>query len=142
MTNQQSLFRFNADVSKFSETIQVDLGLVVKKIVFDVFTKIVWRTPVDTGRCRASWGIERSKVGSDQAPDGMKVDPQTATGIAREQLQKLNVPSQELGRSVWWIYNNLPYAVALEYGHSRQAPSGMVRIALAEVEAEISGYLG
>jgi hypothetical protein len=30
--------------------------------------------------------------------------------------------------------NNLPYAVPLEYGHSKQAPGGMVRITLARFQ--------
>ena len=29
---------------------------------------------------------------------------------------------------VAFIVNNLPYAIPLEYGHSTQAPNGMVRI--------------
>jgi hypothetical protein len=75
------------------------------------------------------------------APEGVRVEKDIATGIAREQLQKLSVSPKDLAHSVWWIYNNLPYAIALEYGHSRQAPNGMVRIALAEIEAEVSGYM-
>ncbi len=30
--------------------------------------------------------------------------------------------------------NNLPYAIALEYGHSDQAPGGMVRITQARFQ--------
>lgn len=33
-----------------------------------------------------------------------------------------------------YIVNNLPYAIPLEYGHSSQAPSGMVRITLARFQ--------
>lgn len=34
--------------------------------------------------------------------------------------------------NVVWLANNVPYIRALEYGHSKQAPEGMVRIAVAE----------
>jgi hypothetical protein len=30
--------------------------------------------------------------------------------------------------------NNLPYGIALEYGHSKQAPSGMIRVTLARFQ--------
>ncbi|WP_256203847.1 MULTISPECIES: hypothetical protein [unclassified Pseudomonas] len=30
--------------------------------------------------------------------------------------------------------NNLPYAIPLEYGHSTQAPAGMVRVTLANFQ--------
>ena len=39
---------------------------------------------------------------------------------------------------MFYLTNKLPYAQALEYGHSQQAPSGMVRVsarmALQELE--------
>lgn len=37
------------------------------------------------------------------------------------------------------VINRVPYIVFLEYGRSKQAPSGMVRISLHEMEA--SGYI-
>jgi hypothetical protein len=33
-----------------------------------------------------------------------------------------------------YIVNNLPYAIPLEYGHSSQAPQGMVRLAAIEFQ--------
>jgi len=32
-----------------------------------------------------------------------------------------------------WIYNNVEYIVPLEYGHSKQAPQGMVRLSIADI---------
>lgn len=37
-----------------------------------------------------------------------------------------------------FILNNVEYIEALEEGHSQQAPAGMVRISIAEVELEIN----
>ncbi|WP_429820275.1 hypothetical protein [Ensifer sp. B1-9] len=34
-----------------------------------------------------------------------------------------------------FITNNLPYATALEAGHSKQAPIGMVAVTFAELES-------
>ena len=34
-----------------------------------------------------------------------------------------------------YLVNNLPYAVRLEYGWSKQAPAGMVRITAAEFQS-------
>ncbi len=31
------------------------------------------------------------------------------------------------------IYNNVEYIVPLEYGHSKQAPQGMVRVSIADI---------
>lgn len=35
---------------------------------------------------------------------------------------------------VAYIVNNLPYSIPLEYGHSSQAPDGMVRVTLARLQ--------
>ena len=39
--------------------------------------------------------------------------------------------------TVWTIANNLPYVEALENGHSKQAPAGMVKLALLDVTTEL-----
>ena len=39
----------------------------------------------------------------------------------------------ETAQSIW-MTNNVPYATRLEYGHSKQAPNGMVRITAAEFQ--------
>jgi nitroimidazol reductase NimA-like FMN-containing flavoprotein (pyridoxamine 5'-phosphate oxidase superfamily) len=43
------------------------------------------------------------------------------------------VQSLTIGQTAYLV-NNLPYAVPLEYGHSKQAPGGMVRITLARFQ--------
>ncbi len=48
-----------------------------------------------------------------------------------------NVILQADGLKDIYIMNNLPYARALEYGHSKQAPAGVVRITLAEVDSYV-----
>lgn len=37
-----------------------------------------------------------------------------------------------------WLMNNVPYAQPLEYGHSTQAPAGIVRITVAEFQSFIN----
>jgi hypothetical protein len=44
------------------------------------------------------------------------------------------VSKQEFPQFGYYITNNLPYAERLEYGWSGQAPSGMIRLSLAEFE--------
>jgi hypothetical protein len=36
------------------------------------------------------------------------------------------------------LSNNLPYAAALEHGHSQQAPLGVAEISVAEIEAHFN----
>ena len=101
----------------------------------DMFSKIVRRTPVDSGRLRGNW-----QVGLGSAPSGVNTTTDrggsTATNNARAVL------SSYRGGSIYFS-NNLPYAMVAEYGlwgdgpktsggFSNQAPSGMVRVTLTE----------
>ncbi|MCQ0168433.1 hypothetical protein DN388_15865 [Pseudomonas sp. S12(2018)] len=55
-----------------------------------------------------------------------RIDPSGSQAIADLQAQ---VQALTIGQTAY-IVNNLPYAIPLEYGHSTQAPSGMVRVTL------------
>ncbi len=75
------------------------------------------RSPVDTGRFRSNWF---SSVGAPSTTvDG--------DGAGSNSVIKGMQPGD-----IFYFVNNLPYAHTLEYGHSDQAPHGMVRITIAE----------
>ncbi|MFN7301452.1 MAG: hypothetical protein ACK5U7_08290 [Bacteroidota bacterium] len=79
-------------------------------------------TPVDTGFARASWWKAIGGVGSH--PN------QPAKG------ETVSAPLHPLGKLKFsdkaYLANNAPYILALEYGHSKQAGDGMIRITLEE----------
>ncbi|MDI2590027.1 hypothetical protein POF45_01090 [Pseudomonas sp. 681] len=79
------------------------------------------------GRFRGNW-----QFSIDAPAEGVldQIDP--AGGVTLAKL-KLQVEQLTMGQTAY-IVNNLPYAVPLEYGHSRQAPGGMVRITLARFQ--------
>ncbi|MEB0226258.1 hypothetical protein [Pseudomonas sp. 10S4] len=79
------------------------------------------------GRFRGNW-----QFSIDSPADGVldQIDPSGNVSVAvlRTQVQSLTI-----GQTAYLV-NNLPYAVPLEYGHSKQAPGGMVRITLARFQ--------
>lgn len=79
------------------------------------------------GRFRGNW-----QFSIDTPADGVldQIDPSGNVSVAvlRTQVQSLSI-----GQTAYLV-NNLPYAVPLEYGHSKQAPGGMVRITLARFQ--------
>lgn len=62
------------------------------------------------------------------------------TGTARAGWQRFPEGTSEPG-TTQWIYNDVPYIVVLEYGHSRQAPEGMARITAAESQGRLDGVV-
>ena len=108
---------FQLDLRTFADKIEVDLATVRRKVTLDLFAKATRRTPVDTGRLRGAWAVT----------DG-KPSESTTGGISATFSQPFDGS---------FITNNLPYALKIEFGHSKQAPAGMARVSVAEVAAEL-----
>ncbi|MGY3038534.1 hypothetical protein ACVWWQ_000121 [Rhodanobacter sp. TND4EL1] len=78
------------------------------------------------GRLRANWNVSLA------APDTSTTDAVDKTGTATIGVGA-DVLANADGKQDIYITNNLPYAVSIEYGHSKkQAPAGMVRVSIAE----------
>lgn len=118
--------KFKADLNKVAELFGTTVGVVRRRIALEIWVGVVKMSPVDTGRFRASWNLTEGHVDTSVKPEGKHSYPR---------------PSALRGNpdnfAVTWITNNLPYAVPLEEGHSKQAPFGMVRVTLASVEIRL-----
>ncbi|QZP24138.1 hypothetical protein K5H97_16755 [Pseudomonas mosselii] len=78
------------------------------------------------GRFRSNWQLTTG------APAAGEIEDIESAG---ERLDRLLVAAGDLSAGeVAYIVNNLPYAIPLEYGHSSQAPSGMVRVTVADFQ--------
>ena len=100
-----------------------------------LWSNIVERTPVDTGRARSNWNVSKN------IPD-TTVSDKTSQSVTLE-----DVPPAEKDET-YYIANNLPYIKMLEYGgysknsttgktvngYSRQAPNGMVGVTVADAQ--------
>lgn len=135
-TNAASLVEFKADLAKFADLIDVQFDTAVRRIVFELYDKITRRTPVDTGRARASWMISQGSAGTETAPESERVDAKSANKAQRAKVRDIVKTRAKI-----WIYNNLPYIKPLEDGSSEQAPQGMVALSVAEVEAKIDAMI-
>ncbi len=124
---------FDRDLRYFAEVlVPQELHKIVQKLALEVLRRIVLRTPVDTGRARGNW-----MVAVNQVPQGIiKIDK-----LSREQATAFalnsGVPVIERSKPFTSISvaNNLPYIGVLEFGGSKQAPQGMVRVTLADIQS-------
>lgn len=83
-------------------------------------------TPVDTGHARSQWYTFTAGGGQPSVSGASSGGDPVAQAI--EVLADV-----QLGETVWCV-NDVPYIVALEYGHSKQAPAGMVRLTLSAAQ--------
>lgn len=126
------------DLNKYCKDKEVEIKDVRKTYAFALYTSIVKKTPVDTGRARGNWNIT---VGHDDT---------TASTRTKPQFKNVDEVPKVEGDETIYISNNLPYITKLEYGgypknpkggsgktvngYSKQAPEGMVGVALANNE--------
>ena len=165
--HRRSRKKLKADFGAFARKIDVDVKTVMRVVSLRVFSKIVKRTPVDSGTARASWMISINSIAPEITVTLSKAkgvnSKSAATSIAMRQNAKLR---QLTGYDVVCISNNTPYIRKLEYGgypnppkkgsidirtkkfrkkttggFSIQAPRGMARISLEEMNAEIIAIL-
>lgn len=137
--------RFALDLSRFVQHARGNARLVVKKVVLDLGSSIVMKTPVgdpDTwlmpappgyvgGRARGSWQYQKGTPAEGE-PGG--VDAGGGSSIGRIMA---GVASGDAA-AVHYITSNVPYMRELEYeGHSKQAPAGMVRVSVVEFQSHV-----
>ena len=112
---------FASDVSKWTAKTEAKIETAIRKIALDVFSEVILMTPVDTGRARGNWQVSIGTI-----PGGtLELDDKAGTAtIGKVQAETLGLKA---GQTIYLV-NNLEYISALEFGHSKQAPAGMVRL--------------
>ena len=98
---------------------------VVRGTLIGMGSKIIKRSPVDTGRFRNNWqfSIDVPATGKDPG--------------AGNEINLVNTANKMVAGNTFYMTNNLPYAERLEYGWSQQAPQGVVRVTLGEYKTFI-----
>ena len=130
---------FVLDLSKWSDKVKTNMDAIVRKVVIDVGSRVVEKSPVGDGlmwkskpppgyvggRFRANWQYGFNERAIGDLPD---IDPSGGASTQRITMGALQSPS--IG--VHFLSNNLPYAKRLEEGWSTQAPQGMVTLTAIE----------
>lgn len=120
---------FSLDLSKFAEKAGKAAEQGVRKVCFDITTKVIERTAVKTGRARANWQA------SIDSPTSGTTDDTDKNGA--ETVSKASAAINNAAGRIFYLTNNLPYIAPLEYGLSKQHPAGMVRVTIAEVARDL-----
>lgn len=83
--------------------------------------RVIQRNPIDTGFSVAQWYAQLNAPGVGHFSDGGAA--QAHAGQITAQLQ---------AGDTFYFTNSADYIIYLEYGHSKQAPEGMVRLTVGE----------
>lgn len=118
---------FSSDVTKWTRKVESRLDTAFRKIALDVFSRVILRSPVDTGRFRGNWQVSIGAIPSGTVELNDKTGQATISSV---QAEVLNLKAGE----IIFLVNNSSYSLPLEYGHSSQAPNGMVRLTVQEFQ--------
>lgn len=123
---------FNRSIRALAEAAKARLDQAAVSIVASVAADVIANSPVgdpslwaspapagyEGGTFRANW-----QHGAGERPVGT-LDAKDADGT--DTLAAIVDSARSNPRTKHYLSNNLPYALALEYGHSSQAPYGIV----------------
>jgi hypothetical protein len=142
---------FASDIDKFTIKTGIKADMVVRKLGFQALIGVMSRSPVDTGRFRASNHATVDVPDLSVAPErprkkksGLKIgstptgaEPNFMAGMAR-------IAKAKIGQTII-ISNNLVYAKVLEDGSSAQnshAKDGIYGASFAEIQGNFEKLVG
>ena len=112
---------WDSDWKKIESKMARNLNQGIRATLFEVSTAIIKDTPADTGRARGNW---QASIGRGATKE-IAVNNQRS-GEAKAIAEVDQTVSVAVG-DLYYLTNNVPYIERLEFGWSKQAPSGMVR---------------
>lgn len=130
---------FTLSLQQFAQAAPEKARTVARKVALSALESVVMKTPVGDpklwkspppagyvgGRLRANWFVG---LGAPNVAVVAKID---AGGQSTINAGAADIARAD-GDQPIYITNSLPYAIPVEYGHSSQAPTGMVRVTVAE----------
>lgn len=155
---------FELDIKKFTQKCGENADKVVKSILFSIAGEIMERSPVgdpskwqgwdasasvrdneahwlrkagfvgeeyEGGHFRANW-----QIGVNAMPQG-EISGIDKSGNATLAKIRANIPAKAAGL-VYYLTNNVPYAIPLEDGHSKQAPEGIVGLTALKFQSYVN----
>lgn len=142
MARKMNPEQFVAHLEKYKVQVRENVDRLLRAVIFECIENVVVGgeyspgTPVDTGFARAAWWVSLDgQGGPPQLPQG---EPGTHYDTILEDLL-IDLVDFKAGSFVR-LNNNTVYIIPLEYGHSQQAPVGMVRLTSYAVHAMVEKH--
>lgn len=125
---------FSAQIAQFAEQAMAKADKAVRVIALQTLIRVQSKTPVDSGALRRSWTVALNGFPSSYNGDQTVINQIKFGDVIVIATNKPYAPMLEYG-----LYPNPPKKPTgkTKNGYSVQAPKGMVRITVQEVQAFI-----
>ena len=117
--------RFDCDIEALAKRIGADADTIKRKVALEIFSRLLSKTPMDTGRARAGWSVDTKH--------GSYVPPKDESGYGFDRSMVVTAAMIPKGADLICIYNNVEYIFPLNDGTSTQAPRKFVEIEVGNV---------
>lgn len=118
---------FSQQILEFQKKVERRHEAVRRRAAGLLAAEVVRNTPVKSGALRGNW-----QWGWNAPPMGITGKLDKSGNGALSEIESRLAFGPRKGGVTGYLTNNLPYATRIEYGWSQQAPSGMVRLAVAK----------
>lgn len=150
---------FSTDIAAFAKKTRQSIDSAVREVVLEIGAEVDRRSPVGD---KERWAVNISR-----ASRGLQAVPEGYVGghfRANNQYKFGSVPQGEINGTdtnggktvaavragvysspvagVHYIANNVPYAMTLENGHSKQAPQGIYKLSMMTVVGKLAAIVG
>jgi len=99
----------NIKITEVGQHVKNKYEKLIDLAVAETYKSLVQKSPVDTGRFKASWAVGQNDLSFPGEPAGKDSYPEPNA----EQPRKIGYQKERMG-NVYNVYNNLPYAEKLE----------------------------
>jgi hypothetical protein len=121
---------FSDGIAGFAKRAGAKIDDAVASVCAETSVRIIKKTPRRTGRAKGNW-FASINIPSSETSETRKES---------EAISDAMIASNDASGKIFYLTNNLKYIRPLEYGWSKQAPEGMLRISIAETENKLRGF--
>lgn len=105
---------------------------LIRTATYAALSSAIIGTPIDLGQAKNNWFVSTSTPDTKSLiPSNEDIGDNAQAVISRASLA---IDTWQIGNGSLFISNNLSYIVPLDKGHSKQAPEGMSKQALAAAQ--------
>jgi len=124
---------FNKRLKKFLQGSNVDIDKAIRKAGFDVLSRILGYSPVDTGQSRSGWHASMKQLGvSYDLSSNLKSTSKVALGKSQGSFK--DHTAGQWNKYIEMV-NGVNHIIYIEYGCQAYAPRAPVRRALRQYRA-------
>lgn len=130
---------FHAQLTQWAKKAEADADLLLRNVALEGYSILVRRSPVLTGAFRGNWFVSINDGHIEPSDEELVSKVPSGTPATGEELAKaITILAKAKFGDTVHITEDLAYAVKIERGYSKKAPSGVLRLSFLELKEKLT----